>query len=409
MRYFYKAKNLKGKEKSGILAAESSTHLARILREKGYFLISSRVEEEVKKKGKLEFSKLNIFEKLIGVSLTEKLFFTKNLEVMIRTGIPLPRAFEILSTQAKSKKFKRALQVISEKIIKGENLSDSLAVFPEIFSALYQETLRIGEETGKLEDSLRILSLQMEREYSLKSKIKTAMVYPILVLSMAAMIGILMMIVVVPKLKAAFEELNIALPLTTRIILSFADFLTKKWPLVVLTVAFLSFILIMLLRSEKGGKLKSKLSLKIPIVSKIVKQTNSALALRTLSSLLKAGVPIVRSLEVAAGALTNFYFKKSLKEAAKIVEKGKKVSEALASYQSLYSPMVLQMMEVGEETGETAGVLEKLADFYEEEVAESTQKLSAIIEPVLIMIVGGVVGFFAISMMQPLFSVMGGM
>lgn len=407
-RYFYKAKNLKGKEESGVLDAENPSHLAKILRRKGYFLISVK-EEGRRKKRKFEISKLNFLEKLIGVSLTEKLFFTRNLEVMIRTGVPLPRAFEILSAQTKNKRFKKVLKEISAKIIKGENLSDSLSAFPKVFPILYQETLRVGEETGKLEESLKILGNQMEREHGLKSRIKAAMIYPVIVLSMTFVIGVLMMIFAVPKLKTAFEELNVKLPFTTRMILAFADFLIKKWPLALLIAFGLISLSIFALRGERGGKFKSKLTLKIPIVSKIVKQTNSTLVLRTLSSLLAAGVPIVRSLEVASGALTNFYFKKSLVEAAKIVEKGEKLSRALRPYENLYSPMVLQMMEVGEETGGTSGVLEKLADFYEEEVTNTTQKLSSIIEPILIMIIGGIVGFFAISMMQPLFSIMGGM
>ncbi len=408
--YFYKAKNLKGKEISGTLEAGNPSQLARSIRKKGYFLISAEVQRETTSKGK-KFNSgiIRFFEKFIGIPLQERLFFTRNLEVMIKTGTPLPRAFDILAGQTKNKKFKKALSEISRRIIKGEGLSESLGSYPEIFSTLYQETLKMGEETGKLEDSLRILSRQMEREHSLKSKIKTAMVYPIIVLCMTFGIGILMMVFAVPKLKATFEELNVELPFTTRLILSFGDFLVKKWPIAVFLLLGLVFVSILVLRMKGAGKFKSKLVLKLPIISKITKQTNSALALRTLSSLLGAGVPIVRSLEVAAGALTNFYFKKSLKEAAEIVEKGQKISQALQPYENLYSPAVLQMMEVGEETGQTSEVLEKLADFYEEEVTEATQRLSAVIEPILIMIVGGIVGIFAISMMQPIFSVMGGM
>ncbi|MBZ9572724.1 type II secretion system F family protein [Patescibacteria group bacterium] len=407
-RYFYEAKSLEGKEESGSLVAKSEHQLARALRRKGYFLISARIEGEEKKE-KFKLEKLNIFEKLIGVSFQEKLFFTRNLEVMVRTGVPLPRAFEILATQAKSKKFKEALRKISEKIIKGESISTSLSSFPTIFSTLFRETLKVGEETGRLEDSLKVLALEMEREYTLRSRVKTAMIYPLVVLCTTFGIGILMMIVAVPQLKAAFEELNVELPFSTRMILGGADFLTKKWWLALLIIFGLASVVVMSLRTKKGGKFRDKMILKIPVISKIVRQTNSTLCLRILGSLLKAGVPIVRALEVASGALTNFYFKKSLLEAAKTIKKGGKLSQALSPYEEIYSPMVLQMMEIGEETGETSEVLEKLADFYEEELAEATKKLSSIIEPVLILIIGGIVGFFAVSMMQPMFGIMGGM
>lgn len=406
--YFYKAKNLKGEEKSGVLVAEDPRHLSQLLRKEGYFLISLK-ESEKEKKSKFGFSKLSFFQNLIGVSLTEKLFFTRNLEVMIRTGVPLPRAFEILASQTKSEKFKKALLQISQSIIKGKSLSEALGAFEEIFPSLYQETLKVGEETGKVEDALRILATQMEREHNLKSRVKTAMVYPTIVLCMTLVIGIFMMVFAIPKLKAAFEELNVELPFTTRLVLNSADFLTKNWPLALLMGGGLIFIGFSVLKSKKGGKFKSKITLKIPILSKIVRETNSALALRTLSSLLAAGVPIVRGLKVASGALTNFYFKKSFLEAAKVVEKGGRLSQALKPYQDLYSPMVLQMMEVGEETGETSRVLEELADFYEEEVSNALQKLSSIIEPILIMIIGGIVGFFAVSMFQPMFSIMQGL
>jgi len=159
--------------------------------------------------------------------------------------------------------------------------------------------------------------------------------------------------------------------------------------------------------NRKGGKIKSGLWLRLPVISKLFRQTNSALTLRTLSSLLQSGVPIVRALNIVAGSLGNFYFRDALQKAALNVEKGEKFSKALKPYQKIFSPMVVQMIEVGEETGETPDILEKLAEFLEEEVGASTQRLSSIIEPILIMGVGGVVGLFAVAMMQPMFNIMG--
>lgn len=412
-RYFYRAKNLKGEEETGTLEAQSSSHLSRMLKEKGYFLIEADEEGAAKSSEagskKSFFSKrADFFENLFGVSLVEKLFFTRNLGVLVRSGVPLPRAFDILSNQAKTKKFKKVLKEISSRIVKGENLSTVLSFYPDIFPEIFQETLRVGEETGKMEDSLDILSSQLAREHTLKSTIKTAMVYPVVVLTIAVLIGILMFVFAIPKLKAAFAELKIELPFTTRLLLSFSDFLINKWPLAILILFFLVSAVFFALKRKKGGKIFSKITLKIPLVSKLVRDINSALALRTLSSLFKAGVPIVRTLEVASGSLGNFYFKKSFKEAAVVVEKGKKLSEALLPYEKLYSPMVLEMMKVGEETGETSNVLEQLAVFYEKEVTSRLEKLSSVIEPFLILVIGGIVGFFAVSMMQPMFSIMKG-
>jgi len=401
--YFYKAKNLEGKEETGILDAKSHFELAKILRKKKYFLTYVKKDKE-KKQGIFSLN-LNFLDKFFNVPLTEKLFFTKNLRVMIKTGVSLPRSLRILSGQARNNKFKQALKTISEKISKGKSLSESLGSFPEIFSDLYKETLKVGEETGSLEGSLKILDNQMQREHNLKSKIKTAMAYPVIVLSMTLLIGIFMMIFAVPNLKIAFEELNVQLPLSTKIFLSSTDFLIENWLGFILTIFILILISIAYFKTERGKKLKSRALLKSPIISKIIKETNSSLALRILSSLLRAGVPIVRSLEITSGALSNFYFKESLINASKIVEKGGKISEALSPYKNLYSPMVLEMIEIGEETGETSEILEGLANFYEEEVTDSLNRLSSIIEPLLILAIGGIVGFFAISMLQPIFNI----
>ncbi len=419
-QYQYKAKSLQGDEISGALEAANERQLSQALRQQGYFLISSKTNNQAEEdeagsaeKGETNslisrISKMNIFGFLFGVSLTEKLFFTRNLEVMIKTGVSLVRAFDILSVQARSKRFKKVLQEISGRINKGESLSQALGHYPQIFSVLFQETVKVGEETGKLEDSLKILSNQMEKEHNLKSKVKSAMVYPAIVLIMAFVIGIFMMIFAVPKLKTSFMELGVSLPFTTKIILGFADFLTKQWGLFLFCITALVFLLAIFFKSGKGGKMKSFIALKMPIISKITRQTNSALTLRTLSSLLRAGVPIVQSLNITAGSLGNFFFRQAMEKSAGQVEKGEKLSKALSAFQDIFSPMTVQMMEVGEETGETPQVLGKLADFLEEEVTESTQRLSAVIEPVLILFIGGAVGFFAVSMMQPMFSMMEG-
>ncbi|MEK7103815.1 MAG: type II secretion system F family protein [Patescibacteria group bacterium] len=417
-QYFYKAKNLKGEDIEGFLEALSEKQLAQNLRTQGYFLVSSQSagsqDQEKNKENKGQETrvaskpKLNFLDSFFSVPLTEKLFFVRNLGVMVKTGVSLVRAFEILSSQARSKKFKNVLIDVSAKINKGESFAEALGHYPKIFPAIFQETIRVGEETGRLEEALRTLNKQMEKEHDLKSKITSAMIYPIMVLVMVFGIGIFMMIFAVPKIKASFVEMGVQLPLTTKIILGFADLLTKHWMLAILIAIGFIVGMFFFLKSGKGGKIKSKLWLRIPVISKLTRQTNSALTLRTLSSLLQSGVPIVRALNIASGSLANFYFRDALRKSAESVEKGDKLSKSLKSYQNIFSPMVVQMIEVGEETGETPDILEKLAEFLEEEVGASTQRLSSIVEPLLIMCVGGAVGFFAISMMQPMFSIMEG-
>ncbi len=372
------------------------------MKEQGFILVKAELEKGLGEKREFEFS-LPFFG---GVSLTEKMMFTRNLQVMIAAGIPLPRALGILVAQAKSKNFKKALDEIKEEIIKGKSFSESLVKYPEIFSELFQSMLKVGEESGTLDQSLKVLTRQMEREHELKSKIQGALMYPAVIILAMIGIGILMLIMVVPKIAETFKELAIELPLTTKLVIGLGTFFAEKWYLVILIVIGFLFFFSAVSKTRGGKKIIDALFLRLPVVSPLIKKTNSAHTVRTLSSLIAAGVPIVRSLEVVSGALDNFYYKRAISEAAERVRKGGKLSEALSAYQDIYPLIVLQMIQVGEETGETSNVLAKLADFFEEEVGNATKNLTSIIEPVLMLIIGGAVGFFAISMVQPMYSML---
>jgi len=401
-KYFYTAQSLRGEKKSGTLEAKDEHQLARILRQQGYVLVSASLEEE-KPKRRLEIS----LPFLGGVSLVEKLMFTRNLQIMIAAGTPLPRALKILASQSKNRKFKNALLDVVEEIVKGKSFSDSLSKYPNIFPELFYSMVKVGEEAGTLEEVFKILIQQMEREHELKSKIKGAMIYPAAIISAMIGIGILMLIMVVPKLAETFEELGIELPATTKLVIAVGTFLAKFWYSIPLIILVLAILFRMISKTQAGKKAMDNLFLKVPIISPIVRKTNSAYTVRTLSSLITSGVPIVRALEVTAGTLGNFYFKQAIADASEKVRKGGKLSEALRPYQNVYPLVVIQMIEVGEETGETSTILAKLAGFFEEEVGNATKNLAAVIEPALMLIIGAVVGFFAISMVQPMYSMMG--
>ena len=397
-RYFYTAKSFKGEGRTGILEAQDEHQLASLLRQEGYILISADLEREK--------SPTKIWWGFGGVSLVEKMIFTRNLKIMIAAGISLPRALETLASQSKNKKFKRTLINIAEEITRGKSFSDALTGHSDIFSELFISMVKVGEEAGTLEDVLKVLTGQMEREYELKSRIKGAMIYPAVIISAMIGIGILMLIIVIPKLAQTFQELNIELPPTTRFVIFLGNFLAQKWFVVLILALLLAIFLRIILKTKTGKRIVDFLTLKIPIISPLIQKTNSAYAVRTLSSLITSGVPIVRSLEIVSGAVENVYFQEAMAKASKEVRKGAKLSDALRPYQKLYSPTVIQMIQVGEETGETSTILAKLADFYEEEVANATKNLSAVIEPVLMLLIGAAVGFFAISMIQPIYGML---
>ena len=231
--------------------------------------------------------------------------------------------------------------------------------------------------------------------------------YPAVIICAMIGIGFLMLVMVVPKLAATFEELNIELPATTQLVIGMGNFAAHYWYLLPVIIIVLFFLFRAILKTKAGKKVVDTLILKIPIISSLIRKTNSAYTVRTLGSLIASGVPIVRSLEVLSNTLGNTYYKKAIAECAEKVRKGSKLSEALKKYENIYPFLVIQMIEVGEETGKTSDILIQLADFYEEEVTTTTKGLSSIIEPIIMVIIGGAVGFFAISMIQPMYAMLG--
>ena len=399
-RYVYKAFSPKGQKEEGMAFADNKYQLADILKGKGLLLIkASLAEEREKKRG------FSLFDK--KPSLSEKMFFTRNLEMMVSAGLSLPRAIHTLALQMKNERFKRALFDVEGRITKGENFSDSLAQHRDIFSELFISMVRAGEESGTLEKSLSVLSNQLEREQRLKSQIMGALLYPSVIVIAMIGIGILMLFVVVPKLSATFKDLGVQLPLMTRIVIGSATFLVQKWYLTILALFLSIFLLLKFLKSQKGKNVLDSLTLRIPIIANVVKDLNSAYLARTLGSLLASGIALPRALEITSKILSNSFYVNALQKAAKKIRKGEKLSQTLSPYNKILPLTLLQMVAVGEETGETASILTKLAQFYEESVKRATDNLASVLEPILILFIGTVVGFFAIAMVKPLYSMLG--
>ena len=404
-KYFFTAKSQEGKSHSGNRQAKNKHELARALRQEGYVLISAVSEKRQLEKKRFRFS----FALFSRVSLKEKIILTRNLNVMVSAGISLPRALKTLAQQAKNKKLKKVLLEITEEIIKGKSFSDALFQHPDVFSELFYSMVKVGEESGTLEKNLVILAKHMERENELKAKIKGATIYPAVIVLAMIGIGVMMLVTVVPRLSKTFEDLEMELPLTTKAVIFLGTFLTERWYFVLLAFVVVVFLFQTNLKPKRSKKLIDSLVLKIPIISVLIKKTNAAYTVRTLSSLISAGVPLIRALEIVSDTLSNYYFKQAIFQTIDKVKKGEKLSQSLRPYQNLFSLVVIQMIEVGEESGETSTILDKLGDFFEEEVTNATKNLASVIEPVLMLIIGGVVGFFAVSMIQPMYSMLSGL
>lgn len=392
-QYYYTAKSKKA-EVTNLMSASDKKELARKLREEGLFLTKA---EEVNKKDNSLFKR---------VSLADKIFLTRNLQMMLSGGLSLSRTLGILSLQTKNKTLKRALFDIREEVHKGKSFSEALGRHPHIFSKMFRSVIQLSEETGKIEENLGVLTKQMEKEHKLRSKVRGVLIYPAVIVVTMVAVGIVMMIFVVPRLTQTFEEMGVTLPFTTQIIVGFANLLVNGWHYLLIAVVLFVLLVRYLVKTKRGKKLIDFILLRTPIVSSVIKKNNSAYTARTLNSLLASGVSIVRGLEIILENIPNSYFKEAIEEAIEEVKKGENLSVALKPHAHLYSLLLIQMIEVGEETGQTSKVLSKTSDFLEEEVFTLTNNLASIIEPLLMVVIGVFVGFFALSMLLPMYSVL---
>ncbi|MBL7053328.1 MAG: type II secretion system F family protein [Candidatus Portnoybacteria bacterium] len=406
--YIYTAKDKQGKTQNRHIETVNKHELAAILRSQELVLISAEVAGHEESGAKIIIFFKNLSKKWGWVSLVDKMIFSRHLAVMIDAGLSLNQALKILSEQNKNPKFKKIINQVETNVREGKSFSDSLAKYPKIFNGIYINMVKVGETSGNLNEVLKILAQQIKKDHELISRVRGAMIYPSVIIIAMFGIGILMMIMVVPTLTEIFIEMKIELPLSTRMIIGISNLLKNNSILGI--VIFLIFLILMrfIIKINKIRKILHRVYLYIPILGSLIQKINSARFSRTISSLIESGVSLVESLNIVAGILNNIHFKEALINSAKEVQKGKELSKALDNYKNLYTPMVVQMIGVGEETGNLSEVLETLADFYEEEIDNTTKNLSSVIEPVIMLVIGVAVGFFAVSMIQPMYSMMGG-
>ncbi len=340
------------------------------------------------------------------VSLHEKILFARNLSAMLSAGLPLSRALSVAKRQA-NPRFAEIISVLVEEIRTGGTLSSGLSRRPDVFSSLFSSMVKAGEESGSLAESLRVVGNQMEKSYLLMKKVRGALIYPAIVMTAMVGVAILMLIYVVPSLTSTFEELHVDLPLQTQVIISISKFLENHLFLSLFGLLALVLGFAAIIKTPGGKRVLEYTLVRIPAIGTIVKETNSARTSRTLSSLLSAGVPVLSAIGITRDVLQNGYYKDILEEAERATKIGSPMSEVFRKAEGYYPPLVSEMIAVGEETGSVPAMLEKLAIFYEEEVDQKTKDLSTIIEPVLMVVIGAGVGFFALAMITPTYSLMG--
>jgi len=342
------------------------------------------------------------------VGFLDKLLFTKHLSIMLKSGIAIAEAVETLALQTKSNKFNEVLAEISKDIKNGQTLAKSLQKHSKIFDTFYVSLIEVGEQSGTLEESLNFLSNQQAKEYSLHKKIQGALLYPTIVIVAIIIVGIGMSLFVLPKLIDLFTSLDINLPITTRILLYFANLMKNHG--ILITLGFIIFLyLIRIFITLPFVKPKwDRIILSLPIFGELLQNQQLSSICRNLGVMLKSGLPITKSLEIQYIATNNFVFKDYIKRLQKSVDKGKEMGIELdTGNYSKFSPIAVKMIAVGEKTGKLDEVFLYLGDFFEEEVDNVAKNLSVVLEPIILLGVGLIVGFVALAIISPIYQLTG--
>ena len=397
MLFSYQTSDSKGKISSGELEAANMREARNILasKEGTVLYLAETSEAKAKKKGgakNITFGK---------IKLLEKVMFAKHLSVMIKAGMSIDGALEVLAEGASPTMAKRLDEILLE-VRKGNALSSALKKYPRDFDLLFVNMVAVGEQGGTLSKNLNLLSVQQQKSYELKNKIKSAAMYPTIIL--LAIFGLIAVIsvFVLPKITGFFTTLKVELPMTTRILIAVSNFFSDYWYIVLGVVMVILIALRVMARIPVTRFVLHGIILRLPIIGSISKNMNLALFCRTLSSLLNSGIPIDNALQIVSQTLTNDVYKREVTKIYHSILKGTSLADSIKN-KDLFPSIVGRMSKVGERSGNLSEVLDYLADFYELEVDTTTKNLSTMLEPILLTFIGLVVAFVAMSIINPIY------
>lgn len=399
MPFSYVASNQAGKIKRGTSDFGSRDSVIRSLESKGLVVISV---DEVKKAESL----VRLSNYLLGtISHVDKVLFTKHFSIMLKAGLTLLEAVRVLEEQASGWRFRTVIAGLRKNIERGEKLSTGLAMYPKVFSAFYINIVRSGELSGTLEQSLDRLAIQFTKEYELRARVKSALMYPTIVLVAAAFIGFFFATYVLPQVAGLFEGLvGVKLPLVTVILLKVSIFARKYTFLSFLGLIGILVFIFWFLRRKFIRPVTHLLILKMPIIRKIVKDVNLARFSLVFGTLLRSGIDITKAVEITSSVIDNIYYKRALDRMIIEVQRGIPMSEVLQKFPAIFPPVTSRMISVGEKAGKLEDVLGYLADFYELEVDTAMRNLATILEPILLLVIGGIALGMAFAILIPIYN-----
>ncbi|MEO8065846.1 MAG: type II secretion system F family protein [Candidatus Doudnabacteria bacterium] len=396
--FTYTARTKTGEIQSETLTGYNERAVAETLRGMGLRPIS--ISEASRKFDPMTY--VNFFRR---IKLIDRITFIKNLGVMIKAGLPISRALKILGDQTTNPRFAKIVLEIGHLVEGGTSFADAMAKFPNIFSPIFVSMIHAGEVSGNLDQNLDYLADQMQRDYELMSKTRGAMIYPIIVIVALGIVGFLMFTFVLPKLTSTFTDLKVPLPAATLVLIFLVNIFSHYGILVLLFIIGLAGGFMYWRTTMQGKKILHKVILYTPVVGKISKKINQARFVRVFASLIKSGMSMVEALEISSHVVANLYYQQTIADAASKVKIGSPLTTAFKKQPKLFSNLVIQMMEVGEESGTTDTVLAEVADFYEDELDQTMKNLSSIMEPLIMMVIGVVVGYMAVALIAPIYNI----
>lgn len=393
-QFKYTVRDKKGDTKEGLIEAANTRSASQTLHEKGYFVVNIKAHKE-------GAGDIKIFGK---PSLGDVANFTRQLATMINSGLPLTDSLTILHKQTEKEQFREVIVQLAEAIQGGGTFADALSKHEDVFSLAYANIIRAGESSGTLDSVLQNLADTLEKDREFQSKVKGAFIYPGIIVSAMVLVAAIILIFVVPKLTELYTDLDIALPLPT-VILIFVSGITAKFWWLFIILGVVGFTALKKYRkTPQGALITDKIILKIPIMGKLNRDSSMTELTRIMGALSGAGVPILEALKISSSVATNSVHRQAISRAATLVEKGTPLSKALAQ-DEIFPPILPQMVAVGEETGKMDEVLNKVSHFYELEVEHQVKNLTTALEPIIMIILGIMVGLLVISIILPIYNI----
>jgi type IV pilus assembly protein PilC len=396
--FAYTAVGKDGKQQTGVIEAANFISAGHQLKNQGLLPIDLKEQKN-------SFNLLEYIQGFASIPLKEKIAFIQNLDLLLKSGVAAPRAIRIIAKQTANKKFLGILNSLAGDVESGKSLHESMAIFPNIFSHIFVSMIEVGELSGNLEKSLEYLRIQLQREADLRSKTKGAMMYPAVIVVAMVVIGALLGIFVLPKLTSTFKEFDSQLPFLTRVVIQISDFMSGNAVVVIVGMILAVVLAVLGLRTPMGKRAMSNFLLHMPLINPIVKKINIARFARIFGSLMKSGISVVQGLRVTGEALGNVYYQEAVIDTSEGVKLGKSITELLTKHEHLFPFIVTQMLAIGEETGNLEQILDQLAEHHEMEIDDTMKNLSSIIEPLLLLVIGAVVGFLALALIMPIYNI----